>query len=86
MANSSHLTIGSRSHMYQNAPLSQIPSVLSNSIEESAFSWHSKIVADMDGRFAPSLLDDLKNKNRSLELMDVVDHVVEFRFGIISAF
>ncbi|XP_016471291.2 pumilio homolog 4 [Nicotiana tabacum] len=78
MANSLHLTVGSRSHMYQNDPLRQIPSVLSNSIEESAFSWHSKIVADMDGRFAPSLLDDLKNKNRSLELMDVVDHVVEF--------
>lgn len=42
-----------------------------------ANSWHSDNVAE--GRVVPSLLDDLKNNPRSLDLLDVLNHVVEFR-------
>ncbi|XP_016511878.2 pumilio homolog 4-like [Nicotiana tabacum] len=41
-----------------------------------ANSWHSDNVAE--GRVVPSLLDDLKNNPRSLDLLDVLNHVVEF--------
>ncbi|GMI86260.1 pumilio 4 [Hibiscus trionum] len=42
-------------------------------------SWHSDIGNSVDGRYASSLLEEFKNnKTRSFELLDIVDHVVEF--------
>ncbi|XVF23572.1 hypothetical protein REPUB_Repub13aG0050300 [Reevesia pubescens] len=40
--------------------------------------WHSDISNNVDGRYVSSLLDEFKNKSRSFELLDIVDHVVEF--------
>ncbi|KAJ8557522.1 hypothetical protein K7X08_003147 [Anisodus acutangulus] len=65
IANSLHVTVGSRS-----------PIALRNSTDESTNSWHSENVAD--GSVAPSLLEDLKNNPRSWDLLDVLNHVVEF--------
>lgn len=43
--------------------------------------WHPDISASMDGRYVSSLLDEFKNnKTRSFELLDIIDHVVEFRY------
>ncbi|XP_059307555.1 pumilio homolog 4-like [Lycium ferocissimum] len=63
IANSLHVTVGSRSPMR-------------NSTDESTSSWHLENGAD--GSVAPSLLEDLKNNPRSLDLLDVLNHVVEF--------
>ncbi|XP_031257324.1 pumilio homolog 4 [Pistacia vera] len=42
-------------------------------------SWHSGAGSNLEGRFTSSLLDEFKtNKTRSFELLDIVDHVVEF--------
>ncbi|XP_044462066.1 pumilio homolog 4-like isoform X2 [Mangifera indica] len=42
-------------------------------------SWNSGAGSNLEGRFTSSLLDEFKtNKARSLELLDIVDHVVEF--------
>ncbi|MCD7456601.1 Pumilio 2 [Datura stramonium] len=76
IANSLHVTVGSRSPMFQSDPLPQILPALRNSTDESTSSWHSENVAD--GSVAPSLLEDLKNNPRSLDLLDVLNHVVEF--------
>ncbi|XP_015170899.1 pumilio homolog 4-like [Solanum tuberosum] len=76
IANSLYVTVGSRSPMYQSDPLPQIPPALRNSTDESKSSRHSENVAD--GSVLPSLLDDLKNNPRSLDLLDVLNHVVEF--------
>ncbi|KAJ8551671.1 hypothetical protein K7X08_021686 [Anisodus acutangulus] len=65
IASSLHMTVGSRS-----------PIALRNSTDESTNSWHSENVAD--GSVAPSRLEDLKNNPRSLDLLDVLNHVVEF--------
>ncbi|GMJ11965.1 pumilio 4 [Hibiscus trionum] len=54
--------------------------VLFNSMmRNSAGGWHSDISNNANGRYISSLLDEFKNnKARSFELLDIVDHVVEF--------
>ncbi|XVE68830.1 hypothetical protein DITRI_Ditri09bG0101500 [Diplodiscus trichospermus] len=48
-------------------------------MRSSTGAWHSDISNSVDGRYVSSLLDEFKNnKTRSFELLDIVDHVVEF--------
>ncbi|XWS56414.1 hypothetical protein CRYUN_Cryun09bG0083300 [Craigia yunnanensis] len=78
---------------YAGYPLenSVLPSIGSGSIlndrnarfnsmmRNSTGAWHSDIRNNVDGRYVSSLLDEFKNnKTRSFELLDIVDHVVEF--------
>ncbi|CAN4126634.1 unnamed protein product [Withania somnifera] len=76
IANSLYVKVGSRSPMFQSGPLPQIPSAMRNATGESRSSWHSENVSD--GNVSPSLLEDLKIKPRSLDLLDVLNHVEEF--------
>lgn len=77
IANSLYVTVGSRSPMFQSDPLPQVSPVLRNSTDESRSSWQLENVAD--GSAASSLLENLKNNPRSLDLLDVLNHVEEFR-------
>ncbi|XP_022745183.1 pumilio homolog 4-like isoform X2 [Durio zibethinus] len=48
-------------------------------MRNSTGAWHSDISNNVDRRYVSSLLDEFKNdKTRSFELLDIVDHVVEF--------
>ncbi|XP_016552255.2 pumilio homolog 4-like [Capsicum annuum] len=76
IANSLYVTVGSRSPMFQSDPLPQVSPVLRNSTDESRSSWQLENVAD--GSAASSLLENLKNNPRSLDLLDVLNHVEEF--------
>ncbi|CAN4114978.1 unnamed protein product [Withania somnifera] len=71
-----YVTVGSRSPMFRSDPPLQIPPALRNSTGESRSSWHSENVAN--GNVSPSLLEDLKINPRSLNLLDVLNHVEEF--------
>ncbi|KAL1060847.1 hypothetical protein V6Z11_1Z065800 [Gossypium hirsutum] len=74
LANSVLANIGSGS--IQNDRTARFNSMM----RSSSGSWHSDISSSMDGRYVSSLLDEFKNnKTRSFELLDIVDHVVEFR-------
>jgi pumilio RNA-binding family len=80
MANSVLPSVGSGSSMFQNDKISRFNSMMRSSMGGSVSAWHSDIGNDMEGRHASSLLDEFKNnKNRSFELADIVDHVVDFR-------
>ncbi|KAG4150441.1 hypothetical protein ERO13_D04G004200v2 [Gossypium hirsutum] len=73
LANSVLANIGSGS--IQNDRTARFNSMM----RSSSGSWHSDISSSMDGRYVSSLLDEFKNnKTRSFELLDIVDHVVEF--------
>ncbi|XVF75575.1 hypothetical protein PTKIN_Ptkin13bG0198000 [Pterospermum kingtungense] len=78
---------------YAGNPLenSVLPSIGSGSIQNdrnahfnsmmrnSTGAWNSDISNNVDGRYVSSLLNEFKNnKTRSFELLDIVDHVVEF--------
>ncbi|KAL4325407.1 hypothetical protein GQ457_11G008860 [Hibiscus cannabinus] len=50
-----------------------------STMRNSVGGWHSDISNNANGRYISSLLDEFKNnKARSFELLDIVDHVVEF--------
>ncbi|XVE75391.1 hypothetical protein DITRI_Ditri12bG0090600 [Diplodiscus trichospermus] len=52
---------------------------LNSMMRNSTGAWHSDISNNVDGRYISSLLDEFKNnKTRSFELLDIVNHVVEF--------
>ncbi|XP_019193172.1 PREDICTED: pumilio homolog 4 [Ipomoea nil] len=73
--------VGSRSSSFQNEH-PRISSTYKNSTAESARPpvWHSETDPKVEGRLAASsLLEELKsNKARSIDLIDVLNHVVEF--------
>ncbi|KAG8380532.1 hypothetical protein BUALT_Bualt06G0025400 [Buddleja alternifolia] len=76
--NSFHSTVGSRSPMFQNEKSAQFPSTNKSIKGESSGSLHSPCGNNMKGR-CESLLEVVKNnKAKSLELSDVLTHVVEF--------
>ncbi|KAA8534410.1 hypothetical protein F0562_031927 [Nyssa sinensis] len=78
-ANSALPSIGSGSPMFQNERISRFTSMLRSPMGGSAKLLYSDIGTNMEGIFASSLLEELKNnKTRSFELSDIVDHVVEF--------
>ncbi|XVE99278.1 hypothetical protein REPUB_Repub03eG0184600 [Reevesia pubescens] len=73
LANSVPPSIGSGS--IQNDRTARFNSML----RSSTGGWHSDISNSVDGRYVSSLLDEFKNnKIRSFELLDIVDHVLEF--------
>ncbi|KAL6290694.1 hypothetical protein ACE6H2_008204 [Prunus campanulata] len=79
MANSVHPSVGSGSPMFQNEKIERFNSMLRSPMGGSVSNRQSEIGNDLEGRHASSLLDEYKNnKNKSFELADIVDHVVEF--------
>lgn len=76
VANSVLPSVGSGG--FQNERVAQFNSMLRNSIGGSIGSWQSDVGSNMERRYVSSLLDEFKNKTRSFELADIVDHVVEF--------
>ncbi|KAA8539279.1 hypothetical protein F0562_025971 [Nyssa sinensis] len=79
MANSVLPSLGAGSPLIQNERISRFTSMLRSPMGGSSKSWHSDIGTNVEGIFASSLLEELKNnKTRSIELSDIVDHVVEF--------
>ncbi|KAL3838303.1 hypothetical protein ACJIZ3_022894 [Penstemon smallii] len=77
--NPSHALVNTRSSMFQNEKTAQVPSNLrATKGGESTSLVHSQSGNNMKGRFE-SLLEVVKNnKTKSLELTDVLNHVVEF--------
>nr|GMC72933.1 pumilio homolog 4 [Ipomoea batatas] len=76
--NSLHPRVGSRSSSFQNEH-PRVSSTYKNSTGEPARVWHSESDPKVEGRLASSLLEELKsNKARSIDLIDVLNHVVEF--------
>ncbi|KAK4480341.1 hypothetical protein RD792_013412 [Penstemon davidsonii] len=77
--NSSHALVNTRSSMFQTEKTAQFPSNLrATKGGESTSLVHSQSGNNMKGRFE-SLLEVVKNnKTKSLELTDVLNHVVEF--------
>ncbi|XP_050155650.1 pumilio homolog 4-like isoform X1 [Malus sylvestris] len=79
MENYLHPSIGSGSPMFESEKIARFNSMLRSSMGGSVSSWNSDIGKDLERRHASSLLDEFKNnKNKSFELADIVDHVVEF--------
>ncbi|XP_061997222.1 pumilio homolog 4 isoform X2 [Rosa rugosa] len=79
VANSVLPSVGSGSSMFQNEKISRFNSMMRSSAGGSVSTWHSDAGNDLEGRHASSLLDEFKNnKNKSFELADIVDHIVEF--------
>ncbi|KAF2318488.1 hypothetical protein GH714_008306 [Hevea brasiliensis] len=76
MVNSVLPSIGSGS--FQDERAAHFTSMVRNSMGGSIGPWHSDIGNNVERRYASSLLDEFKNKTRSFELSDIVDHVVEF--------
>nr|KAJ0192215.1 hypothetical protein LSAT_V11C800397730 [Lactuca sativa] len=73
LENSTRSSVGSRQLSQQFAP------AFRNSVGGVSGSWNSEGDMSLDKRYVSSLLDELKNnKNKSFELSDVVDHVIEF--------
>ncbi|XP_048421431.1 pumilio homolog 4-like isoform X2 [Pyrus x bretschneideri] len=74
-----HPSIGPGSPMFESEKIARFNSMLRSSMGGSVSSWNSDIGKDLERRHASSLLDEFKNnKNKSFELADIVDHVVEF--------
>lgn len=49
--------------------------------------WPSELGCNLEDGFAASLLDEFKgNKTRCFELVEIVGHVVEFRYNFISSY
>lgn len=85
MENSVLHSVGSGNSMFHNERISHFNSMMRSSMKESVASWHSDIGNNLEGRFLSSLLDEFKNnKTKSFELSDIVDHVVEFRYVLLS--
>nr|XP_011469641.1 PREDICTED: pumilio homolog 4 [Fragaria vesca subsp. vesca]XP_011469642.1 PREDICTED: pumilio homolog 4 [Fragaria vesca subsp. vesca] len=81
VANSFLPSVGSGSSMFQNEKISRFNSMMKSPMGGSVGAWNSDVGNDIEGRHASSssLLDEFKNnKNKSFELADIVDHVVEF--------
>ncbi|XP_057733115.1 pumilio homolog 4 [Arachis stenosperma] len=79
LASSSLTSLGSGNPLFENERLSRLNSMIRSSMGGSSGSWHADIGNNMDGRFPSSLLDEFKNnKARTFELLDIVDHVVQF--------
>ncbi|GMI84840.1 pumilio 4 [Hibiscus trionum] len=73
LENSVFPSIGSGS--IQNDRNAHFNSMMRNAIG----GWHSDTSNNANGRYISSLLDEFKNNNtRSFELLDIIDHVVEF--------
>ncbi|XP_052627152.1 pumilio homolog 4, partial [Lactuca sativa] len=73
LENSTRSSVGSRHLSQQFAP------AFINSVGGVSGSWNPEGDMSLDRRYVSSLLDELKNKkNKSFELSDVVDHVIEF--------
>ncbi|CAH1438400.1 unnamed protein product [Lactuca virosa] len=73
LENSTRSAVGSRQLSQQFAP------AFRNSVGGVSGSWNPEGDMSLDRRYVSSLLDELKNnKNKSFELSDVVDHVIEF--------
>lgn len=71
---------GSRSSMIQNEKCAQMPAALESLKGETAGPLHPQGGSNTKGRFE-SLLEMVKNnKTKSLELSDILGHVVEFRY------
>ena len=76
LENSTRSSVGSRQLSQQFAP------AFRNSVGGVSGSWNPEGDMSLDRRYVSSLLDELKNKkNKSFELSDVVDHVIEFRYA-----
>ncbi|GAA0139274.1 RNA metabolism protein [Lithospermum erythrorhizon] len=75
MGRSLHPVVGTGTSMYHNKRIPLESSVLKKS--GSAGSWNAKAETSAQGP-AASLLEELKNNSRSLELSDVMGHVTEF--------
>ncbi|KAL5569371.1 hypothetical protein UlMin_025946 [Ulmus minor] len=79
MTNSVFPSVGSGSLMFHNERVARFNSGMRSSMGGSVNSWQSDIGNNLEGRFISSLLDEFKNnKAITLELSDIVDHVVEF--------
>lgn len=73
---------GSGGRTWQKDSFSQYNSMFRSSMGGSNGSWHSNFGTNMEGVLVSSLLEELKNnKTRSLELSDILDDVVEFRYA-----
>ncbi|KAL7607467.1 hypothetical protein Lser_V15G18976 [Lactuca serriola] len=73
LENSTRSSVGSRQLSQQFAP------AFRNSVGGVSGSWNPEGDMSLDRRYVSSLLDELKNnKNKSFQLSDVVDHVIEF--------
>ena len=81
LASSSLTSLGSGNPLFENERISRFNSMMRSSMGGSGGSWHADTGNNMEGRFASSLLDEFKNnKARTFELLDIVDHVVQFRY------
>ncbi|KAL1828042.1 hypothetical protein ACET3Z_006454 [Daucus carota] len=72
-------SFGTKGPLLQDDRISNYTSMLQNQMGGSSGSWHSETGMNMERNFASSLLEEIKNnKSKSFELLDVVDHVVDF--------
>ncbi|KAK3026888.1 hypothetical protein RJ639_041357 [Escallonia herrerae] len=79
MANPRLPSVGSESPWIQNEQNLGYISMLKSSTGRSTESWHPQTVINMKERFSSPILEEIKsNRNRSFELSDVVNHVIEF--------
>lgn len=75
-------SFGPKGPMLQDDRISSYASMMQNQMGGSSGSWHPETGINVERSFAASLLEEIKNnKSRSFELLDVVDHVVDFRSG-----
>lgn len=75
-------SFGPKGPMLQDDRISSYTSMLQSQIGGSSGPWHPEIGINVERSFAASILEEIKNnKSRSIELLDVVDHVVDFRYG-----
>ncbi|AQK55423.1 Pumilio homolog 4 [Zea mays] len=71
-------------HVGQGNRLTRLPAVVRNTAGGSMGSWNSENGL-MDNGYGSSLLEEFKsNKTRSFELLDIVGHVVEFRYYFLE--
>jgi pumilio RNA-binding family len=71
-------------HVGQGDRLTRLPAVVRNTAGGSMGSWNSENGL-MDNGYGSSLLEEFKtNKTRSFELLDIVGHVVEFRYYFLG--
>lgn len=75
-------SLGSGNSLFENGRISHFDSMMKSSMGGSIGSRHNDIGNGKEGRSVSSLLDEFKNKARSFELSDIVDHVVQFRYRL----
>ncbi|CAI9091142.1 OLC1v1026086C1 [Oldenlandia corymbosa var. corymbosa] len=79
MTNLLHPTMDSGGYNFLNGQISRMPRTLKSQLGGSPGSWSPRSGTIVEGKLVSSLLEELKNsKGRSLELSDVIDHIVEF--------